>query len=143
MASGVCGATADGGAAPSGSGAGTATGPGGTAAAGGGASGAAAGFAASPAGGGSTGASAGTSAGGGSTGCGRIVLISRGGGSDGAGFGGSTLRANPAFLPLRTGASAKMSPDGSAIFRWRASRSTNWRATTSSIVLDALLTSMP
>jgi len=36
-----------------------------------------------------------------------------------------------------------MSPPGSAIFRCRASRSTNWRATTSSIVLDALLTSMP
>jgi len=27
--------------------------------------------------------------------------------------------------------------------RWRASRSTNWRPTTSSMVLDALLTSIP
>jgi hypothetical protein len=29
------------------------------------------------------------------------------------------------------------------MLRWRASRSTNWRATTSSMVLDALFTSMP
>jgi hypothetical protein len=93
--------------------------------------------------GGSTCASTGTSAGGGSTGRGLMVLISRGGGSDGAGFGGSTFLAGPAFFPLTTGVSAKMSPEGREIFRWRASRSTNWRATTSSIVLDALLTSMP
>jgi hypothetical protein len=47
------------------------------------------------------------------------------------------------FLPLAGGPSAKMSPVGSEMLRWRASRSTNWRATTSSIVLDALFTSMP
>ena len=32
---------------------------------------------------------------------------------------------------------------GRVMPRWRACRSTNWRATTSSIVLDALFTSMP
>jgi hypothetical protein len=36
-----------------------------------------------------------------------------------------------------------MSPPGSEILRWRATRSTNERATTSSIVLDALFSSMP
>jgi hypothetical protein len=36
-----------------------------------------------------------------------------------------------------------MSPPGSEMFFWRATRSTNERATTSSIVLDALFSSMP
>jgi hypothetical protein len=39
--------------------------------------------------------------------------------------------------------SANDALDGTVMFRWRASRSTNWRATTSSIVLDALFTSIP
>ena len=42
-----------------------------------------------------------------------------------------------------TGVSAKMSPVGSVMFRCFASRSTNCRATTSSIVLEALFTSIP
>jgi hypothetical protein len=73
-------------------------------------------------------------------------LTSRGGGSAGAaGFGGSTgFLTRPGFLPVfATGVSAKMSPVGSVMFRFRARRSTNCRATTSSIVLEALLTSMP
>jgi hypothetical protein len=41
------------------------------------------------------------------------------------------------------GVSAKISPVGSEMPRCFESRSTNWRATTSSIVLEALLTSMP
>src|SRR5205809_5161329 len=41
--------------------------------------------------------------------------------------------AGAPFLPLTTGASANMSPDGSEMLRCRARRSTNWRATTSSI----------
>jgi hypothetical protein len=36
-----------------------------------------------------------------------------------------------------------MSPDGSVMPRFLANRSTNWRATISSTLLDALLTSMP
>ena len=74
------------------------------------------------------------------------VFTSRGGGSTGAaGFGGSgAFLAGAGFLPpLGGGVSAKMSPVGSVMFRCLASRSTNWRATTSSIVLDALFTSMP
>ena len=39
--------------------------------------------------------------------------------------------------------SANRSPPGSVMPRWRARRSTNWRPTTSSMVLDALFTSMP
>src|SRR5439155_5856506 len=76
---------------------------------------------------------------------GFTVFTSRGGGSAGAtGLAGSAgFFAEAPFLPLAIGVSAKMSPDGSAILRWRASRSTNCRATTSSIVLDALLTSIP
>ncbi len=42
-----------------------------------------------------------------------------------------------------TGPSANMSPPGSVMLRSRARRSTNCRATTSSIVLDALFSSMP
>jgi hypothetical protein len=76
---------------------------------------------------------------------GLTVLTSRGGGNAGtAAFGGSGafLEGAP-FLPLKTGVSAKMSPVGSAMWRCRAIRSTNWRPTTSSMVLDALFTSMP
>jgi hypothetical protein len=49
------------------------------------------------------------------------------------------------FAPPFAGAgvSANMSPLGSDIPRCRAIRSTNDRATTSSIVLDALFSSMP
>jgi hypothetical protein len=57
--------------------------------------------------------------------------------------GSAGFFAGTAFLPLTIGVSAKMSPVGSEMLRWRARRSTNWRATTSSIVLEALLTSMP
>ena len=78
---------------------------------------------------------------------GFAVLTRRGGGSTGAaGFTGSAaFFPNAGFLPPFGGAgvSAKMSPVGNVILRWRARRSTNWRATTSSIVLDALFTSMP
>ena len=76
---------------------------------------------------------------------GFAVLTRRGGGSDGpAGLAGSAFFPGGApFLPLAAGASAKMSPLGSEMLRSRASRSTNCRATTSSIVLDALLASMP
>jgi hypothetical protein len=76
---------------------------------------------------------------------GRIVLTSLGGPRVGAaGLGGSTfLATGPAFLPRATGVSANMSPPGSVMPRWRASRSTNCRATTSSIVLEALFSSMP
>ena len=56
---------------------------------------------------------------------------------------GRLLRRAPASCPLATGVSAKMSPLGSVMLRCFARRSTNWRATTSSIVLDALFTSMP
>ena len=71
------------------------------------------------------------------------VLTSRGGGSDGAAFTGSG--ALPAGLRPFTGAgvSANDAFDGTVMLRWRARRSTNCRATTSSIVLDALFTSMP
>jgi hypothetical protein len=41
------------------------------------------------------------------------------------------------------GVSANEALDGTVMFRCRASRSTNCRATTSSIVLEALFTSMP
>ena len=71
-------------------------------------------------------------------------LTRRGGGSEGAtGLTGSG--AFPAgFLPLAaTGASANEAFDGTLSPRCRAMRDTNSRATTSSIVLDALLTSMP
>ena len=54
----------------------------------------------------------------------------------------------PAFfaVPALAGprpCSANMSPPGSEMLRWRATRSTNDRATTSSTVLDALFSSMP
>jgi len=71
------------------------------------------------------------------------LFTSRGGGSAGAaGFGGS-----PGLPGLRlftaAGVSANDALVGTLRFRCRARRSTNWRATTSSIVLDALFTSMP
>jgi len=48
------------------------------------------------------------------------------------------------FAPAFTGGpSANMSPPGSVMPRSFARRSTNWRATTSSIVLDALFSSIP
>ena len=75
---------------------------------------------------------------------GLAVFTSRGGGNAGvAGRCGSG--ALPAgFLPrTAAGASANEALDGTVMLRWRASRSTNWRATTSSIVLEALFTSIP
>jgi hypothetical protein len=71
-------------------------------------------------------------------------LTSRGGGSEGAaGLAGSG--ALPAgFFPLTAaGVSANEALDGTLSPRCRAMRDTNSRATTSSMVLDALLTSMP
>jgi len=96
-------------------------------------------------GGGGGGADTSTSATAAATVGGLTVLTRRGGGRAGAGgFGGSgAFLAGAPFRPLTTGVSAKMSPDGSEILRCRANRSTNCRATTSSIVLDALFTSMP
>jgi hypothetical protein len=71
------------------------------------------------------------------------LFTRRGGGSDGAaGLAGSG--ALPGLRPFTAaGVSANDAFDGTAMFRCRASRSTNWRATTSSIVLDALFTSIP
>ena len=77
---------------------------------------------------------------------GLMVLTSRGRRQRGAvGFGGSAGRGGPdGRLPLSTGASLNSCAGGGKVmFRCRAWRSTNWRATTSSIVLEALLTSMP
>ena len=73
------------------------------------------------------------------------VFTRRGGGSTAAaGFGGSAaFLPGAGFLPLGAGVSANMSPPGSAMLRCRARRSTNCRPTTSSIVLDALFTSIP
>jgi hypothetical protein len=70
--------------------------------------------------------------------------MSRGGGSAAPGFGGSVfLAVTTGFLPRAAAPSAKMSPVGKEMLRCRARRSTNCRATTSSIVLEALFTSMP
>jgi len=78
---------------------------------------------------------------------GFAVFTSRGGASVGAaGFAGSGFFAFAPgfFMPgFATGPSANMSPPGSVMPRSRARRSTNWRPTTSSIVLDALFSSMP
>ncbi len=91
--------------------------------------------------------SADSGAGVGSAGAGGLaVLISRGAGIAGtAGFGGSDGRPCPFFAPPRAGAgeSANDAFDGTLMPRCRARRPTNSRATTSSIVLDALFTSMP
>ena len=79
---------------------------------------------------------------------GLTTLTRRGGPSTGAaGFGGSAFFATGAFFPppfaAGAGCSANMSPPGNEMLRCRATRSTNERATTSSIVLDALFSSMP
>jgi hypothetical protein len=90
----------------------------------------------------STGAGAGVGAGAG----GLIVLTRRGGPSTGAvGLGGSAFFVAAVFFPPLAGAgtSANISPLGSAMLRCRATRSTKDRATTSSMVLDALFSSMP
>ncbi len=76
---------------------------------------------------------------------GLTALTSRGGPSAGAaGLAGSGPLA-ATFLPLvrLAGVSANIAPLGSVTSSWRDTRSANWRATTSSIVLDALLTSIP
>jgi hypothetical protein len=71
-------------------------------------------------------------------------LTSRGGGSEGAaGFGGSGALPTGFFPFTAAGVSANEAFDGTFSPRWRARRDTNSRATTSSIVLDALFTSMP
>jgi hypothetical protein len=76
---------------------------------------------------------------------GFAALTRRGGGNAGAAglTGSAAFFAGAGFLPLTTGVSANMSPPGNEILRCRARRSTNCRATTSSIVLEALFTSMP
>jgi hypothetical protein len=72
------------------------------------------------------------------------VLIRRGGPSVGpAGFVGSGAFA-AGFFAFTVGASANSAlAEGRVIPRCRAMRSTNCRATTSSIVPEALFTSMP
>jgi hypothetical protein len=77
-------------------------------------------------------------------GAGGLALFTRrGGGSDGA----AGRAGSGAFVGLRpfcaAGASANEAFEGTLILRCRARRSTNCLATTSSIVLDALLTSIP
>jgi hypothetical protein len=74
---------------------------------------------------------------------GFTAFTSRGRSTAGAGFGGSgALPPLPAGF-LAAGASANIDPCGSVMFRFRAWRSTNCRATISSMELDALFTSMP
>ena len=78
--------------------------------------------------------------------CGLTVLTRRGGPSTGAtGLGGSAFFGAGAFFVVLAGTtcSANMSPPGSEMLRCRARRSTNERATTSSIVLEALFSSIP
>ena len=76
-----------------------------------------------------------------------MVLTRRGGPRTGAaGFGGSAFFGAAVFFAppfAGAGVSANMSPLGSEMPRCRAIRSTNDRATTSSMVLDALFNSMP
>ena len=139
-ASSTGGAAATGGASTAG-GASTRGGSGG----GGASTGAAGGGASATAGGGG---GAATGAAGSAAGCtGFTVFTRRGGPSTGAvGFGGSAFFCAVAFLALAfggAGVSANMSPPGSEMPRCRAMRSTNERATTSSIVLDALFSSIP
>ena len=79
---------------------------------------------------------------------GLAVFTSRGAGIMGAaGLAGSGALPPPGFLkPPRCAGpavSANDALDGTFRLRWRACLLTNSRATTSSIVLDALLTSMP
>jgi len=75
------------------------------------------------------------------------LFTSRGAGiAGGGGFGGSGARPAGFFVPpvrAAAGVSANDALEGTLIPRWRARRETNSRATTSSIVLDALFTSMP
>ena len=76
---------------------------------------------------------------------GLAILTRRGGPSEGAaGLAGSGA-FTAAFFPLVrvTGVSVNLAPLGMVTPSWRATRSANWRATTSSIVLDALFTSIP
>ena len=88
------------------------------------------------------GAGAGTA--GGSVAGGLADLTSRGGGSDGAaGLTGSGVLPAGFFPLAAAGVSANEAVDGTLSPRCRAMRDTNSRATTSSMVLDALLTSMP
>ena len=80
--------------------------------------------------------------------CGLSVLTRRGGPRTGAaGLAGSAFFGAGAFFAVvlagMTPCSANMSPPGSEMLRCRASRSTNERATTSSIVLEALFSSIP
>ena len=104
------------------------------------------------------GASGGASTGGGAASstlgasAGLAFLIRRGGPSVGAaGLGGSGAGAAAPFLPgaalpfaaVLTACSEKMSPFGRVMPRCLERRSTNWRATISSSVLDALFSSMP
>jgi hypothetical protein len=77
---------------------------------------------------------------------GRTVFTSRGAGIAGAaGLGGSAARPPGLRCVPReaVGVSANDALDGTLRPRWRACFATNSRATTSSIVLDALFTSMP
>jgi hypothetical protein len=99
-------------------------------------------------GGGATGGASSTTAAGAAGGCGGLTVLTRRGGprTGAAGLGGSAFfGAEVFFAPPFTGAgvSANMSPLGSEMPRCRAIRSTKDRATTSSIVLDALFNSMP
>jgi hypothetical protein len=91
------------------------------------------------------GAGAAVSEGGGAAGL--AVFTSRGAGITGAaGFGGSGARPAGFFAPparAAAGVSANDALEGTLIPRCRARRETNSLATTSSIVLDALFTSMP
>ncbi len=77
---------------------------------------------------------------------GLAVFTSRGAGIGGAaGFGGSGARPAGLLAPPRAtaGASANEALEGTLIPRCRARRLTNSLATTSSMVLDALFTSIP
>lgn len=71
-------------------------------------------------------------------------LTRRGGGSAGAAGLGGSAPFPPGFFPLAAaGVSANDAFDGTLSPRVRAIRATNSRATTSSMVLEALLTSIP
>jgi hypothetical protein len=75
---------------------------------------------------------------------GLALLTRRGGGSAGAaGFGGFAAPCRRLPPLRRRRVSANEAFDGTVRLRCRARRETNSRATTSSMVLEALLTSMP
>ena len=81
-------------------------------------------------------------------GAGLAILTRRGGPSEGAaGLAGSGALATTFFPLVRvvrlTDVSANLAPPGRVTPSWRATRSVNWRATTSSIELDALFISIP